>query len=57
VRNVRALAAILKKLRVNRQGLAHLGLSFRKHMASWSPEDSVAGTVDAVARAVGRRHR
>lgn len=55
--NVRALAAVLNKVCSDRERLAQLGLAFRKHMANWSPEHSVAGTVDAVARAVARRHR
>lgn len=55
--NVEALAAILAKLCSNRELLARLGLSFKQRMATWSPEHSVAGSVDAVAKAVARRHR
>jgi glycosyltransferase involved in cell wall biosynthesis len=55
--NVSALATILAKLCADRDRLARLGSPFKKRMASWSPLHSVAGTVDAVAKAVTRRHR
>jgi glycosyltransferase involved in cell wall biosynthesis len=55
--DVNALAAILQKCCSDPERLAQLGLSFRKHMACWSPEHNVTGTADAVARAVARRHR
>lgn len=55
--NVKALAAILAKLSTDRDRLAQLGLAFKERMAGWSPEHSVAATVDAIAKAVARRHR
>jgi glycosyltransferase involved in cell wall biosynthesis len=54
--NVDALAALLTKLCGDRERLAQLGRSFRNRLTSWSSQDSVAGTVEAISIAV-RRHR
>ena len=55
--NVDALAAVLRTLYTDRERLAQIGLSFKNHVATWSPAHSVVGTVSAVASAVARRHR
>jgi glycosyltransferase involved in cell wall biosynthesis len=53
--NVDALRRLLVDLCGNPERLRKLGLSARERMVRWSPEDTVAGTVDAVAAAL--RHR
>ena len=55
--DLRALSSLLAEL-CNAPGrLRELGLAARNLMASWSPEDTVAGTVAALGVAVGRRKR
>jgi glycosyltransferase involved in cell wall biosynthesis len=50
-----ALAAILKRLLSDRAALAALSSNARARMETWSPRENIAGTVDAVVRAVSRR--
>jgi glycosyltransferase involved in cell wall biosynthesis len=53
--DVRALAVLLEELCGDRERLHDLGHAARNRMASWSPKDTVAGTVAAVDAAL--RHR
>lgn len=53
--DVDALAALLRELCTNRERLCELRRVFRQRIASWSPEDTVAATVEAVVAAVRRR--
>lgn len=55
--NLRALSMLLTELCLNHERLRELGEAARNRMASWSPEDTVAGIVAAVGAAVGRRRR
>lgn len=52
--DVEALSALLGKLTGDRQRVRKLGQAARERMASWSPQDTVAGTVEAVEAALGR---
>lgn len=52
--NVPALAHLLNRLLTDRRRLRALGTAARQRMASWSPSDTVAGTVEAVRCAVKR---
>ncbi|MGB7433993.1 MAG: glycosyltransferase [Candidatus Acidiferrum sp.] len=54
--DVPALAAVLRRICGDRQRLRQLGLAARQRMATWSPEDTVAATVEAVAAAIQHRH-
>ena len=53
--DVAALATLLRKLVSDRGRLRDLGEAARKRMASWSPNETTAGMVDAVELAVRRR--
>jgi glycosyltransferase involved in cell wall biosynthesis len=54
--DVAALSAVLDKLTSDPERCRQLGLSARARMATWTPQDTVAGTVQAVEVAVQRRH-
>jgi glycosyltransferase involved in cell wall biosynthesis len=49
-----ALANILQKIFENRGQLKAIRSAVRTHMLSWSPEQNVDATVDAISRAVAR---
>ena len=49
-----ALANILQKISENRDQLKTIRRAVRTHMLSWSPEQNVDATVDAISRAVAR---
>ena len=53
--DVAALATLLRKLISDRGRLRDLGEAARKRMASWSPNETTVGMVDAVEDAVSRR--
>jgi glycosyltransferase involved in cell wall biosynthesis len=53
--NVEALSTLLGKLCGNRARLRRLGQAAKERMATWSPQDTVTGTVSAVAAALRRR--
>ena len=53
--DVAALATLLRKLVSDRGRLRDLGEAARKRMASWSPNETTVGMVDAVEDAVSRR--
>ena len=55
--DVRAIAALLSHLCRDRGRLRELGQLARNRMASWTPQDTVAGTVTAVAAAIRRRQQ
>jgi glycosyltransferase involved in cell wall biosynthesis len=55
-RDVEALAAVLQELAGNPTRCREIGLAAKAHMRRWTPEDTVAGTVQAVEAAVGRGH-
>ena len=55
--DVRAIAALLRHLCSDRGRLRELGRLARNRMASWTPQDTVAGTVTAVAAALRRRQQ
>jgi glycosyltransferase involved in cell wall biosynthesis len=55
--DVNALATVLANLCGDRDHLAQLGAAFRTRMSTWSPDDSIAGTLQAVKNAVRHRHR
>jgi glycosyltransferase involved in cell wall biosynthesis len=55
--DVQSLAALLRKLCGDQECLHRLGSAARARMAQWSPQDTVAATVEAVASAVRHRHR
>jgi glycosyltransferase involved in cell wall biosynthesis len=54
--DVSALTNLLNQLLADRERLRALGTAARQRMASWSPRDTIAGTVEAVRCAVKRRH-
>ncbi len=55
--NVEALMRILEQVLSDRSHLSDLKLAVRKRMETWSPRENIAGTVEAVRRAVARvRH-
>jgi glycosyltransferase involved in cell wall biosynthesis len=53
--DVRALSVLLTHLCRDREHLRELGQLARNRMRSWTPQDTVAGTVTAVAAALPRR--
>ena len=53
--DIRALAILLRELCRDLGHLRELGARARNRMQSWSPEDTVAGTVAAIAAALHRR--
>ena len=55
--NVEALSALLVKLYGDRERLRRLGKAARERMDSWSPQDTVTGTIAAVAAALSHRRR
>ena len=55
--DLRAMSALLSNLCGDRGRLRELGQLARNRMASWTPEDTVAGTVAAVAAALRRRQQ
>ena len=55
--DLRALSALLSTLCRDRGRLRELGFAARRRMAGWSPEDTVAGTVEAVSAALSRGRR
>jgi glycosyltransferase involved in cell wall biosynthesis len=55
VRDVAALAELLKNALADRQGLAALRQECVEHMQTWSPEKNIAATYEAIARAVARK--
>jgi glycosyltransferase involved in cell wall biosynthesis len=54
--DIAALTAILEKLSADPVRCRKLGLAARTRMVTWSPADTVAGTVQAVETVAGRRH-
>jgi glycosyltransferase involved in cell wall biosynthesis len=50
-----ALANILLKISEKRDQLKPMRSAVRTHMSSWSPEQNINATVDAISRAVARR--
>ncbi len=56
-RDVRAISVLLSRLCRDRGHRRELGQLARNRMASWTPEDTVAGTLVAVAAAVRRRQQ
>jgi len=55
--DLQALSTLLSELCRDRGHLRELGLAARNHMAAWSPEHTVAGTVAAVSAALRRGQR
>jgi glycosyltransferase involved in cell wall biosynthesis len=55
--DLRALSSLLCTLCRDRGRLRELGFAARSHMAGWSPEDTVAGTIAAVSAALRRGQR
>jgi hypothetical protein len=55
--DVRALSVLLTYLCRERERLRELGQLARNRMRSWTPQDTVAGTVTAVAVAAALRRR
>jgi glycosyltransferase involved in cell wall biosynthesis len=55
--DLQALSTLLRDLCRDRAHLRELGLAARNHMAAWSPEHTVAGTVVAVSAALCRGQR
>jgi glycosyltransferase involved in cell wall biosynthesis len=53
--DVFALTNLLNRLLADRECLRALGRAARQRIASWSPRDTIAGTLEAVRRAVKRR--
>jgi glycosyltransferase involved in cell wall biosynthesis len=49
-----ALAAILKRADTSRTWLSDLGRAARRRMETWGPPENIAGTVEAIERAVAR---
>jgi glycosyltransferase involved in cell wall biosynthesis len=54
--DVSALTNLLNQLLSDRERLRALGTAARQRMASWSPRDTIAGTIEAVRCAVKHRH-
>jgi glycosyltransferase involved in cell wall biosynthesis len=52
--DVDALAAVLRRLLLDRAGLGALAANARQRMESWSPREYFAGVLEAVERAVSR---
>lgn len=55
--DVRAISVLLSHLCRDREHLRELGQLARNHMRSWTPQDTVAGTITAVAAALRRRQQ
>ena len=55
--NVATLAQLLSQLLGDRERLRALGSAARQRMVTWSPRETVAGTVEAVSHAVKNRRR
>lgn len=55
--DISALSASLTRLLSDRSGLSTLAANARARMETWSPEQNIAATVDAIEKAVSRRHR
>lgn len=55
--DVDALAAALRRLLSDRSTLKQLARNARARMETWSPDDNIIGTVDAVTRAVQHSRR
>ena len=55
--DVPALIALLENALADREALARLGRAAVAHMQSWSPEQNIAATLEAVATAVSRKKR
>ncbi len=53
--DVRALSTLLSELCRDRGRLRELGRAAKDRMASWSPQDTAAGTAAAVGAALNRR--
>jgi glycosyltransferase involved in cell wall biosynthesis len=53
--DVPALARLLTQLLADRQRLRMLGNAARQRMDSWSPRETIAGTIEAIRCAVERR--
>jgi glycosyltransferase involved in cell wall biosynthesis len=53
--DVGALANILHNLLADRRNLRGLGNAARQRMITWSPRETIAGTVEAISRALQRR--
>ncbi len=53
--DVGALANILRDLLADRQRLRDLGNAARQRMATWSPQETITGTVEAIRNALQRR--
>lgn len=53
--DVAALAVILQRSFSDRQMLAALAARGRKRMETWGPRENIAGTLEAIKRAVARR--
>lgn len=53
--NVATLAQLLSQLLSDRERLRALGSAARQRMITWSPRETVAGTVEAVTRALRNR--
>jgi glycosyltransferase involved in cell wall biosynthesis len=54
--DLRALSTLLSELCRDHGRLRELGWAAKRRMGSWSPHDTVAGTVEAVGAALRRRH-
>jgi glycosyltransferase involved in cell wall biosynthesis len=55
--DISALAAILREAVADPEGLASIGAAAREYMRSWSPEQNIAATVQAIEIAVSRTGR
>jgi glycosyltransferase involved in cell wall biosynthesis len=55
--DVPALSTLLSQLCCDHGRLRELGRAARNRMDSWAPQDTVAGTVEALGAALGRRKR
>jgi glycosyltransferase involved in cell wall biosynthesis len=53
--DVVVLGAVLQRALSSRQARAELAAAARKRMETWSPRETVAGSVEAIARATARR--
>ena len=54
--DVVALAAILTKAVSDRESLRAMGAAAKRRLESWSPRENVESTVEAIVKAVSRRH-
>lgn len=53
--DVDALSKLLAELCLDRERLRELGIAAKRRMATWSPDDTVSLTIDAVRIALARR--